>query len=139
METVTVENRARLVHEVIRECLYRKSEIESGTIPKDAVVVEGIAGDYGFHPERLAQRKADIIELLKGLPKAFYKNSGGGWTFLNLCNDASGQQWGEHPSMEALCCLAIGSGLGGWIVSREMWSLLPGSMPYVVFDLGAEE
>ena len=91
---------------------------------------------FGFHPERLAQAKAPLMDMIQQLPDQFLKNKGGGWTFLNLCNRKDESQWtGEHKTMEALVCLAIGAGIGAYCAPRDIWPVFPGGMPYVVFDL----
>jgi len=121
-----IENRAKKVYEIMERLLY-----DEGEPAEDAIYVQGILHRYGFHPGRLAEAIPEIELLLQGLPKEFYEKGGGGWSFLNLCNDADGNQWGEHPDMEALCCLAIGAGLGKWVM-KEMAEVLPGGMPFFV-------
>jgi hypothetical protein len=91
------------VHEVVMDCLFKEGE---PTEPH--VRVEGIVQNFGFHPGRLAEHRSEVQEWISQLPKEFLKSGGGGWSFLNLCNTADGEQWGEHPDMQALCVLAIG-------------------------------
>jgi hypothetical protein len=38
--------------------------------------------------------------------------------------------------MEMLFCLGIGMGLAKWLLPKNMWSALPGGMPYVGITLG---
>jgi hypothetical protein len=73
--------------------------------------------------------------MLGELDEKFFGDTGGG--FLELCQTKDGHQWGEHRDMEALCVLAIAASLGQWCAPRELWSVLPGGMPYVVFNLAA--
>ncbi len=40
--------------------------------------------------------------------------------------------------MEALVVLGIASGFVKYPMPREMWSALPGGMPYIVIDLSGE-
>ncbi len=120
--------------------LFRREEIpnDDGKPPKDAVIVQGIIGQYGFHEGRLKQSRPEVLKIINEVVTDNYiKGSGGGYTFLALCEDRKGNQWtGEHRSMEALLVLAIGLGLGGYCLPREFWSSLPGEMPYIWFSRG---
>jgi len=127
-------NLAERVESVLKDCLYKDGEFEGDTPPADAVIADGIISKFAFHPERLASHKADIAALCNELPDTFQRSGGGGWTFLNLCQTKDGELWGEHRNCEQLVVLAIASGQGGYAMPREMWSMLPGSMPYVYFD-----
>ena len=71
------------------------------------------------------------------MPKKFNKNDSGGWSFLALCMDKNGEIWGEHESVEELICLGIAIGMVGYSTPREMWSILPGGMPYIWIDTSA--
>src|SRR5260370_171551 len=94
------------VDKLVRDCLYREGENSDG-----ALKIEGIVRAFGFNPERTEANKHAIAELLSELPDEFWQSKGGGWTFLNACNDRHGRQWtGEHRTMEALFCLGIASG-----------------------------
>ena len=119
-----------------RECLYKPEELEdleTGKAPAGTVIVEGILGPFGFHPERLESQRSKVVEWLKALPHEFRKSGGGGWSFLNACNQANGVQWtGFHQRMNELFSLAIGLKLAEFQLPREMWSALPGGMPYIV-------
>jgi hypothetical protein len=48
-----------------------------------------------------------------------------------------GEHWGEHPTMGMLFALGIGAGLASYPIPREMWSALPGGVPYVTIDSDA--
>jgi len=121
----------------MRDCLFKEEEVPDRKPPADAVIVEGIMQKFALHKMRLEGHRQDVIDMIGELPKEFLtgEGNGGGWSFLNLCMDKRGSQWGEHPTMEALCVLAIGLGMGKWCLPREMWSVLPGSMPYVQFTV----
>lgn len=118
---------AQAVHALMTGCLFRDGE------PTDAAIkVEGIMTGYRFHPDRILQHTMDIAALLAELPEGFQADKGGGWTFLNACDDRHGEQWtGEHHDMESLFCLGIAAGLAKWMMPRDMWSVFPGGMPYV--------
>ena len=74
-----------------------------------------------------------INELLNQLPKEFHAQTGGGWSFLNACTNRDGEQWtGLHSTMEKLVILGIAIGRVEYVIPRDMWSLLPGSVPYFV-------
>lgn len=114
------------VHDLVKDCLFKEGE------PKDdPVIVEGITRTFGFHPDRIRRNAPAIAALLAELPSEFRMNSGGGWSFLQACVDRHGNQWAEHPTMEELFVLGIASGQANWLLPRDMWSILPGGMPYV--------
>lgn len=116
------------VRTIASECLYARDEPHD-----DAIIVEGIVTHMGFHPERIAKNTDKISELLAELPTEFHAKGGGGWTFLNACNDKHGIQWtGLHREMELLFCLGIAAGKAKWMLPRDMWEVMPGGMPYVV-------
>lgn len=111
---------------VFKACLFKEGE------PTDNhVKAEGIIHSIGFHPERLKAHEADVRSMLEELPDEFHATKGGGWSFLNACQTRDGVQWGEHMNMEQLFCLGIALGLARWQFPREIWKLLPGSMPYI--------
>lgn len=123
------------IDDVIADCLYRPEEVPERIPPVDAVIIKGVVREFAFHPTRLASHKADIALLCDELPSEFHKSGGGGWTFLNLCMDKHGNQWGEQISGEALVVLAIATDQGGFLLSRDMWCILPGGVPYVWLGL----
>ncbi len=118
---------------VLLSSLFAPDEITTpGVVPKNAIIVRGITKTFGFHPDRLESHRTQVREWLELLPHKFRKSGGGGWSFLNACNEDTGEQWGEHRDMEHLFCLAIGLGLAKWVAPRDMWGVFPGGMPYVV-------
>jgi hypothetical protein len=125
---------------VFRSCLFAEHEIPDGEPPEDAVVVEGITSGYGLHSVRVKEATARVRSWLGMLPDKFRpeeEGGEGGGSFLDLCEDRNGHQWtGLHAIMEQLCVLAIACGLGKWLAPRRAWSVLPGGMPYIVFELG---
>ena len=127
------------VNTIMLDSLFRDEEIATWTekaLPSDAVMVDGITQKFGFHPHRLESHREEVRDLLLQMPINFHEATGGGWSFLNLCMDKTGHQWGEHTDMESLIVLAIGLKLGSYTFPRDMWKVFPGSMPYVVFDVG---
>jgi hypothetical protein len=125
------------VEEILVDCLYNSDEVSGDSeVPEGAVTAEGILRTYAFHPERLESHREEITAMLKELPEQFKRSGGGGWSFLNACDDRNGVQWtGLHLRMEQLFCLGIGLDLVAWALPRDMWAALPGGMPYVVVKL----
>ena len=113
------------VNSIFMDCLFREGE-DTSNFKK----AQGIVCNVGFHPGRLNNHKEEIVALLAELPPQFHEATGGGWPFLNACNDKDGNQWGEHKNMEQLFQLGIASGLVKCLLPREMWGILPGGMPY---------
>jgi hypothetical protein len=124
---LTAEN----VNAVMKDCLYASEELECGAAPADAVIVDGIMNKFGFHPERLNKHRGDIASMLGGLPDSFKTSGGGGMSFLNACVTKDDVHWAEHPTMAALFALGMGIGAVSYPIPREMWSALPGSVPYL--------
>ena len=121
---------AEQVNAIFMDSLFREGEDTSNHIK-----AEGIINSVGFHPERLQYHKIEIEAMLDELPENFKKSGGGGWSFLNACNDKHGNQWtGLHQHMEQLFQLGIGIGKVKYLTPRDMWSVLPGGMPYIVIE-----
>lgn len=138
---------AQRVEEIMKDSLYREEELPPNiraqeelldlpaVPPTDAIVVKGLVSNYGFHPERLKSHQAEIKAMIEDLPKEFLRETGGGYTFLNLCTEKDGRMWGQHRDCENLLCLAMGLKMAGYCAPREMWQILPGGVPYIWFSL----
>lgn len=125
-----MKDKAEKVRELVEACLNGKEE--------GAVLVDGVVRKFGFSPEKIAEHKEEIRALLDDMPDEFQMGKGGGWSFLNLCNDRSGEQWtGLHQTMEELVALGQAAGMAKYLMPRDMWAVLPGGMPYVGFDTRA--
>lgn len=123
---LTAEN----VHNTLMECLFHDGEDTSAHI-----IGEGIQKKVGFHPERLESHRDNITAMLNELPEPFHAATGGGWTFLNACNDKNGNQWtGLHATVDELVMLGNAIGKLKFLMPREMWSMFPGGMPYMVIN-----
>jgi hypothetical protein len=128
-------NKAEEVRRILMECLYTEEETNGGQeVPKDAVLVEGIVNNFGFHPERLEAHREQVRELLNEMPDDFHAGKGGGMSFLQMCVDKHGQHWAEHPTLGALLALGIGLKMAVFPLPRQVWGILPGGVPYVIID-----
>lgn len=117
------------VDALMKVCLSAPGELT------DAVVVEGIINNYAFHADRIAENAATIAKLLAQLPDEFQNKKGGGWSFLNACQDRDGSLWTEeHRVLEHLLVLGIAAGRARWLLPRVVWNDLPGGMPYVAVN-----
>lgn len=126
-------NKADEVRRVFTDSLFRDEELTNGKPSVEPVIATGLIHPVGFHPDRIAAHRDDIAALLDGFGKEFYSDGGGGMSFLNFCNLADGTQWtGLHLTMEQLCQLGEAVGLVSYPMPRELWSVLPGGMPYIV-------
>lgn len=81
------------VHAILKQVLFTDEETIDGAPPKHAIYVDGIVNKYAFNPERIAASKRDIDALLSELPDNFIRSKGGGWSFLNACEDRHGNLW----------------------------------------------
>lgn len=125
-----MKDKAEKVRAIMLDCLNGAEE--------GALVIEGVVRKFGFSPEKIASHKEEIRELLDDMPDEFQMGKGGGWSFLNLCNDKHGEQWtGLHQTMEELIALGQAAGMAKYLMPRDMWKILPGGMPYVGFDTRA--
>lgn len=116
------------VESVFHACLYMEGEDSS-----NHVLAEGIVHNVGFNPDRIEIHRKDIHDMLAELPNEFKANGGGGWSFLQACIDKDGRQWtGMHRAMEQLFQLGMAIGEVEYLLPRDMWSALPGGMPYLV-------
>lgn len=120
---------SKRVHEIFSDCLFK-----DGEPLEPRIEVAGIMSKLGLHPERTASHKQEIGEMLRELPSEFMRTGGGGWSFLNACMDRHGNHWAEHPTMELLFCLGVATEQAKYLMPREMWSVMPGGMPYVLVD-----
>ena len=119
------------VEMIFLDCLFKEDEDHSDFIP-----AQGITSNVGFHPARLESHKEEIKSMLSELPETFMESSGGGWSFLNACQNANGEQWtGLHQRMEQLFQLGIAIKAAKFLMPREMWKVLPGGMPYVSVNI----
>jgi hypothetical protein len=118
---------AQNVSEIFLNCLFKKGEKT-----ENYILAEGVMTKVGFHPERLKDSTLKIEAILNDLPDEFKPNKGGGTSFLNACMDNQGNHWGEHKNIDQLVCLGIASGKLTYLMPREMWSALPGGVPYLV-------
>ncbi len=127
---------AKHVTEIFDTCLFQKNEPTH-----DYILVEGIKAQFGFHPGRIKENTEAITEMLNELPDKFKETSGGGWSFVNACEDKHGNLWtGLQQIMEQLFVIGIAAGRAKWLLPRDMWYSLPGGMPYVVIlDKGVED
>jgi hypothetical protein len=121
------------VTNTMKYCLFKEDEIHDGKAPSDAVIVDGIMRRYGLHPVRLGEKRDDIKSMLSYLPGQFKASSGGGWSFLNACEDRNGEMWtGSQTTVADLFALGMAIGAVEYLMPREMWCILPGGVPYLV-------
>lgn len=126
LTSLTSEN----VHNVFMMCLFKEDENNDNHI-----LVEGVQLKVGFNPDRLQQNSDFINEMAECLPNDFKKSGGGGWSFLNMCNDNRDNQWTDfHQTMDEFLCLCLATKKMSYLLPRETWKFLPGQMPYVVVN-----
>jgi hypothetical protein len=124
---LTAEN----VDTIFRDCLFDESEFEGGKPKmKEFPIGEGVVLKAGFHPTRLLNHTAEIIDMLSQLPIPFGEKTGGGWTFLNACMGKDEEVWGEHSNVDQLLTLGLAIGKIKYTMPRDMWKVLPGGLPY---------
>lgn len=126
---------ASAVGNVVRDCLFEQSDLIDGKPPEGRLVeADAIVNRMGFDRVRLDANRGVVAELLMQLPDEFMQTKGGGMSFLNACYDRNGNHWGEHRDMGLLFAIGEACGLSRCLLPREMWSALPGGMPYYGVD-----
>lgn len=115
------------VHTLLLSCLYEQTPADTS----EALRIEGVVLRFGFDPAAVARHRDAIQTLVDELvPDAFYE----GMSFLMLCQDRKGRQWGEQRNADELLCLALAVGRAAYPISRDLWGVLPGGVPYVLFS-----
>lgn len=117
------------VKKAFMDCLFRREEIPDGKPPADAVIVQGVMMDVGFHPGRVQEHSSEIQQWLRALSEEFHI---GGSSFMNACVDRDRVQWGEQYSAEQLLCLGLAIDKVEYCLPKALWSALPGGAPYFV-------
>jgi len=118
---------AENVQTIFEKCL----SVSRGEL--DLLPIEGIMGTYDFRKSKINEHAKDIANMLKELPDEFQKDGGGGMSFLNACQNNTGEQWtGLHRRMEELFVLGIAANKVKSVMPRDLWPVLPGGMPYYV-------
>ena len=115
------------VNTIFAQAIASQEEIDA----EKAVLTDVLVGVVGLVPERLEPFREEIGEMLHELPETFHMDKGGGWSFLEACNDRHGNQWtGLHRTMAELFALGVATDQAVCLLPRAMWSALPGGMPY---------
>lgn len=122
------------VTELMESCLLHEKELpkerEGATfdawLKDNRITVRGIVHSFAFNKEFIEKHRDEIFNLIHQLPNSFKD----GMSFLNMCMNQNGEQWGEHPNAEELACLGIAAGVMIECSPFEMRPMLPGGMPY---------
>ncbi len=118
------------VEMVFMACLFKNGEPTENHIAASGVMIK-----IGFSPERIEENKETISQMLDELPDSFKKSGGGGMSFLDMCEDKSGEQWtGLHTTVDMLVCLGLAANKISYTLPREFWEALPGGMPYITVN-----
>jgi hypothetical protein len=105
---------------------------------RDEIEVDGVRNRFVFNRTRLAESRETIELMLAELPDQFFEGRGGGWAFLNACEDRHGGQWADqHRSVEQLICLGIAIDRVRYLLPRRMWAVFDGGLPYIVVKSAA--
>ena len=119
---------AEKVDQIFMDCLFKEQPQEGA----EYIPGKGIMLNIGFDPVKIEEHAEAINELLHELPEPFMADDGGGYSFLAACEDKHGNHWAEHSTMDKLFTLGFASGYAKCLLPREVWSALPGGMPYIV-------
>ncbi len=111
------------INKIFRDCLFNKIEEVI-----DPLMIEGITINVVFNKKKIEDHREEIIDLVDNLHPTFKE----GWTFLNMCLNKDNIQWtGSHNTMQELLLLGLAIEKIEYLLPKEMWSILPGGMPYI--------
>jgi len=126
------------IHDILGDCLLdeeedlklglRDEETKNVDLPDCLVSVEGMMISIVFMKHRVEKHAPAIKAMLEQLPDVFHESGG---SFLAMCEDRGGRQWGEHPDCDALMLLGIAIGHVRLLGPRNTWAAMPGGMPYL--------
>lgn len=105
--------------------------MRAGLAERGVIVVESCMQMVACVKERLEARRADVESMLSQLEDSFFETSGGGMSLMSMPFTKDGVQWGEQWQADLLYTLAAGLGLAWFTLPRDLWSRLPGGMPYI--------
>lgn len=95
-----------------------------------------IAHTFGFDMTKLEEHRQDVKDMLSQLPKTFFPETGGGWSFLQACVREDGVQWTDfHLKMEILFAMGVALNMVQIMIPRTMWTFFPGGVPYLLVDI----
>lgn len=116
------------VSDIFFDCLFKEAELADGKPIGAFIKVEGITQFFGFNPERIKKHEQEIENFIDELPDQFKE----GYSFLKICETKDSYQWtGSQMVCEQLVSLGIASQKMAYSFPREMWRMLPGSVPYI--------
>lgn len=137
-----MELNANNVRSVFMDCLYTSKE-EYDNNPESGIRIEGITSIFILNKDKLEKHRNEIISMLDQLPPAFraseITNGGGGWSFIQMPfkgkDNDNLDQWGEQPNAQELMLLGMGIGVMAYLIKdREIWRIMPGGVPYIVYN-----
>lgn len=98
------------------------------------ISIQGVTAIFGLDPEKIEKHRTEIYDLMKVLPHTFWENPIGndGYSFLRLPFTKDNVQWGEQKNAQELMVLGLAAGYMQYLFSKEYWTELPGSVPYII-------
>lgn len=129
------------VDRIFADCMFRSHE-EYEECKKEGLhffvrSIQNTNVNVGFHTERIEKHRQEIREMLLQLPDGFFKDKGGGASFLLAACAKDGELWtGFHTEVEKLCLLGLASKQMRMLTpDAEIWPMLPGGMPYLRVEI----
>lgn len=117
---LTAEN----VHACFTGSLF-DNNVDKAVIEATSIKTSGITRNVGFDPDKIMTFKEDVKSMILQIP-----DIKDGISFLCMCINTDGHQWGEHINVEELVLLGQALELLEPCVPRDMWYIFPGGMPY---------
>lgn len=121
---------------IFNECLVVDTDHENFRV-YNVGLIESVTDRTYFRVNTLAvRRNYELIDSwIDKLPKQFFSDGGGGWTFLNMFLTSKMKPWTSSPvAMEQLLILGIAAKRIKYILPRYAWTMFPENMPYIVIQ-----
>ncbi len=123
---INVHNMASQVSLAFMKCLFREGEDTTNNVQ-----VEGPTNIFHLHPERLEEQRELVKACLAELPPIFKE----GYSSMKLCKNKDGDHWtGNQKNCQELVIMAVGLNLMSYCTPRDVWSAMPGGVPYVIVN-----
>lgn len=140
---------AEAIHAALRDCLMSAAEAEAipeadlAAMTKESAEAHALFKKYNLtpvnavminialHTGRVEKYRQLVIDCINNVDPKFAK----GYSFLALCEDREGRQWGEHRNADELIALAMALGMCKFCADRSLWSRMPGGVPYLYLNV----
>lgn len=126
------------VRNIMCDCLFAEMPADD----TKCIGIPSVTRLFALNPSKVELHRSEIFTILRELPLEFWdQKSGGkdGYTFMSLPFDRDGNQWGEQVNADELMTLGLATGYMRYMFPIEMWTMLPGKVPYLIISEDAAD